>query len=194
VISGNILSRIIDHIGAIVEEENIMDIFRRIFRTSTALLPVVFIWLCVQYPAISAEAVKITIHRQHTSNSCKSGYLEVNGKIVAYTLELPSVGNINYISSIPAGTYRAHLRYDKNDHWRVELEDVPGGRKGVQIHIGNTTEHSTGCILLGEKLSADLCSIVGGTSAPAYRKFKEACYGNSKALPEIAILVAISDN
>src|SRR5688572_29357024 len=78
----------------------------------------------------------ITIHRQYPAAACVSGYLAVNGQTIVYSLERPWVDNLNNISSIPSGKYSAHLRYDKNDHWRIELNNVPG-RSGIQIHIGN---------------------------------------------------------
>jgi hypothetical protein len=46
---------------------------------------------------------KLTVARKHKDHNCTSGYLAVNGKVIAYTLELPWKGNAPLISSIPDG-------------------------------------------------------------------------------------------
>lgn len=134
--------------------------------------------LCASASECFAEDFTLTIHRQYTSEQCTSGYLAINGEIKAYTLELPWQGNEPEISSIPSGEYSANLRYDHSDKWRIELRDVPG-RTVVQIHTGNLPADSIGCILIGQELGDDLCSIKPGTSGPAYRALKEAFYGTS---------------
>jgi len=125
-----------------------------------------------------ATDFKITIFRQYPSGQCTSGYLAVNDSIICHTLEKPWVDNQQNISSIPSGKYKGILRYDHSDHWRIELLNVPN-RTYIQIHIGNTTDDISGCILVGDRLTSDLCSIVGGTSATAYQKLKNAFYGTS---------------
>ena len=62
---------------------------------------------------------KLTIARKYKSATCTSGYLAVNGKIIAYALERPWKGNVPLISSIPDGTYGGILRYDHVDTWRI---------------------------------------------------------------------------
>ena len=132
----------------------------------------------------------LTISRQHRSAVCTSGYLAVNGRVIAYTVELPWRGNAPEISSIPAGSYPAHLRYDHADKWRIELDDVPG-RTNVQIHIGNTTADIKGCILVGSSLSPSLCSVSG--SAAAYAALKTEFYGsaNPTSTPDRTIRVVV---
>ena len=120
------------------------------------------------------SVVVVTIDRQY-SDRCTSGYLLVDGKHVAYTLERPWVDNLRNISSIPAGTYKAKLRYDKKDKWRIELTNVPN-RSNVQVHIGNEVDQSKGCVLVGEKLDASLCKLE--RSANAYAKLRRAFYGS----------------
>src|SRR5207244_13465463 len=131
---------------------------------------------------------------QYPDSKCTSGYLAVNDEIICYTLEKPWKDNSQNISSIPAGTYQGIVRYDHADHWRIELQDVPD-RTNVQIHIGNEVDQSKGCILVGAKLGPDLCSIVGGTSAPAYKAIKSAFYGNDNptSTPDKAISLTIRD-
>jgi hypothetical protein len=73
---------------------------------------------------VAAEDFTLTIYRQYSDANCTSGYLAVNGTIIAYTLELPWQNNAPLISAIPGGKYSAILRYDHSDQWRIELEGV----------------------------------------------------------------------
>jgi hypothetical protein len=132
------------------------------------------------------------VYRQHPGEKCTSGYLAVNGNVAAYTLERPWIDNEQNISSIPAGKYKGTLRYDHTDLWRIELLDVPG-RTNVQIHIGNKTDETQGCILVGRKLGEDLCSLK--ESAPAYKDLKRAFYGteNPTSCPDKDIVVEVKD-
>lgn len=143
----------------------------------------------------SAEDFKVTIFREYPDHKCTSGYLAVNDNIICYTLEKPWKDNQKNISSIPAGSYDGILRYDHSDHWRIELLNVPGNRTHIQIHVGNTVADVSGCILVGDKLGPDLCTIVGGTSKPAYNKLKSAFYGtdNPTSTPDKNISVEIKD-
>jgi uncharacterized protein DUF5675 len=141
----------------------------------------------------------VAIYRQYASEKCMSGYLAVSRdgakeQIICYTLERPWKDNQQNLSSVPAGTYDAHLRYDHQDHWRIELEGVPN-RTNVQIHIGNEPDESKGCVLVGTSLTKDLCRISGGTSAQAYAKLKESFYGTAqpKSTPLLFISVSVSD-
>jgi Family of unknown function (DUF5675) len=133
---------------------------------------------------------KLTIARKHKSASCTSGYLAVNGKIIAYTLELPWQGNAPLISSIPDGKYGGILRYDHPDKWRIELKGVPG-RSNVQIHTGNTPDNSEGCILVGLRLGDDLCTVID--SKKAYEAFRTVFYGspNPTSTPNKIITVTV---
>lgn len=133
---------------------------------------------------------KLTIARKYKGDKCTSGYLAVNGDVIAYALELPWKNNAPLISAIPDGTYPGTLRYDHADRWRIELSGVPG-RTSVQIHTGNTPDDTEGCILVGLKLGADLCSVVD--SKKAYDALRTAFYGsaNPTATPNKAITVAV---
>jgi hypothetical protein len=133
---------------------------------------------------------RLTVARKHRDSKCTSGYLAVNGAIIAYTLELPWKGNAPLISSIPDGSYSAILRYDHPDKWRIELSRVPG-RGNVQIHTGNVPDDSEGCILVGLNLGADLCSVL--ESKKAYDALRTAFYGspNPVATPNKTITVIV---
>jgi hypothetical protein len=132
----------------------------------------------------------LTIARKHKTGSCTSGYLAVNGTIIAYTLELPYLNNKPLLSSIPDGRYAAILRYDHLDGWRIELSNVPR-RTNIQIHTGNKTADSVGCILVGTALGADLCSISG--SKAAYASLRSSFYGsdNPVSTPDKSITVVV---
>jgi hypothetical protein len=78
----------------------------------------------------------------------------VRGRYLSDTLELPFRNNASQISAIPVGTYRGFLRRSTHG-WRLELQ-VPG-RGAIQIHLGNTPDHSMGCILVGE--NAKECAV-----------------------------------
>lgn len=140
-----------------------------------------------------SEDFRLTVFRQYPGQRCTSGYLAINGTIICYTLERPWVDNLRNISSIPSGIYQATLRYDHTDHWRIELSGVPGGRTYVQIHIGNEPDETLGCILVGRRLDADLCSL--RESRQAYDDIKNAFYGsaNPVATPDKNISVEIID-
>src|SRR5690349_9315588 len=96
----------------------------------------------------------ISVHRAVSNDKGTFGNLFVNGEKLCRTLELPVGGGPEGKGPIPAGKFAAHLRYDKPDHWRIQLDDVtdePAKRTGVQIHIGNSADDTTGCILVGMK-------------------------------------------
>jgi hypothetical protein len=137
--------------------------------------------------------INLHIYREYKSDSCISGYLAVENKVIAYTLERPDVANLNGFSAVRAGVYPAYLRYDKKDKWRIQLDHVPN-RTEVQIHIGTQVTDSGGCILVGLQMGADLCTL--SDSSGAYAKFKKAFYGalGETEIPKIMdIQVEIDD-
>lgn len=119
---------------------------------------------------------QIAIHRSAENNECTTGYLSVDGRMVCYTLELPDNANRRNVSRIPAGSYRAHLRYDHEDAWRVELENVRG-RTNVEIHVGNWPFDTEGCILVGAGVDPQGCRL--RDSERAYEQLRTALYGDS---------------
>jgi hypothetical protein len=148
-----------------------------------------FVLSGAQVGAHSSE-FKLTIGRKYKGSSCTSGYLAVNGRVIAYTVELPWRGNKPLISSIPDGSYAGILRYDHTDMWRIELTGVPG-RTHVQIHTGNVPDDTEGCILVGLKLGDDYCSVID--SSRAYDALRNAFYGSPDPVltPDKSITVVI---
>lgn len=155
-----------------------------------AALTVPLLLVTTRLFAAPPAAFVVTIARKHMGSDCTSGYLAVNGSIIAYTLELPFQGNAPLISAIPNGSYDGFLRYDHPDRWRIELKNVPG-RGNVQIHTGNTVADSEGCILVGSALNAELCGVTG--SKAAYDALRTAFYGspNPVATPDKTITVKV---
>jgi hypothetical protein len=88
------------------------------------------------------------------------------------TLELPYRNDITDISSIRPGTYQGAVRSDGHLGWRIEL-NVPT-RRNIQIHPGNTTDDTTGCILVGDR-SSQPCFV--GNSQKRRNEIK-AIYGD----------------
>ncbi len=121
--------------------------------------------------ADTPKAVSLTIHRQHKGSDCVSGQMDLDGQVVAYTLERPWEGNIPLISSIPAGHYHGFVRTRTKDRWRIELTDVPN-RPNIQLHVGNFLADGVGCILIGSNLTPNLCTLTD--SKAAFDKFKIA--------------------
>ena len=86
-------------------------------------------------------------------------------KALGSTLELPWRNNLNDISRIPAGAYKAKTRTDGDLGWRIQLDPVPK-REFVEIHIGNFPKNSIGCILLGTgRSTTDGCNVTGSAQA-----------------------------
>jgi hypothetical protein len=127
----------------------------------------------------SQENFDILIERKLSSEQCNMGYLFINNLPICYSLELPWKDNESNISCIPKGKYNGILRYDKKDGWRIQLESVPN-RTGVQIHIGNYTSQTQGCILVGKSVDTDNCSVQN--SSNSYSKIKDIFYGTKKPI------------
>ena len=97
----------------------------------------------------------IVIDRFRPCSQSIVGKLYANGKYICYTLELAWLWNSNYVSCVPPGQYGSHIRHDKADGWRIQLDHVPGPRTGVQIHIGNYPRDIVGCVLVGTQYGPD---------------------------------------
>ncbi len=156
-------------------------IIRKLLMSASFLISIV----CV------ADPFTVEVKRTSFNSSSLTGELFVNGEFLTHTLELPWNNNRSFISSIPAGTYSAFLRYDKNDKWRLQLENVPN-RSGVQIHIGNWPSQIEGCVLVGNKAFNVTNELK--ESSEAYRLLKKSFYGtdNPSMTPDLTIKVKIS--
>jgi hypothetical protein len=86
----------------------------------------------------------LTLVRDIKSDKAILGKLYLNGGIVCYTLE-------NAAKAIPCGMYS--VQNSKSPKFKRELPlvwnaKVPASR-GIRIHVGNTVESSSGCVLVG---------------------------------------------
>ena len=94
------------------------------------------------------------------------GVLQLFGKVLCYTLELPDKNNQRKISCIPSGKYKC-LRVISptfGNCWQVQK--VPN-RSEILIHTGNTHKDILGCILLGSGVGylTDNRAVLGSKNA-----------------------------
>jgi len=83
------------------------------------------------------------------------GELTLNGKHIAYTIELPWRDNKRRISCIPEGTYILRKRYSEKFKWHFVLLDVPN-RRCILIHPANDAQKELqGCIAPVTKITAE---------------------------------------
>jgi hypothetical protein len=101
------------------------------------------------------------------------GKLYANGKYICYTLELAWFWNAQCRSCVPPGQYNGHIRQDKPDGWRIQLDGVPA-REAIQIHVGNYPRDTEGCVLVGTTYGPDF--VLGSGEAYA---LLEAAYQSS---------------
>ena len=143
------------------------------------------------FTSFQPDVLQIEIVRETKTNNCILGRMNANGVAICKTLELPWKENEEDISSVPAGDYKGTLRYDHTDQWRIELENVKD-RTHVQIHIGNYTTDTKGCILVGTTANKN-CSVTD--SKTAYWKLKKAFYGTEfpNSTPNKEIEISIHD-
>ena len=107
-----------------------------------------------------------------------------NRKFLAYTLEDEYREEKEmHETRIPAGTYNVTLRTEGGFHQRyvtkygdmhkgmLWVRDVPGFEY-ILIHTGNTDEHTSGCLLLGDSQTNNQIKEDGfiGSSVQAYKR------------------------
>ena len=104
-----------------------------------------------------------------------NGKLEVDGKFICYTIELPWKDNQAGVSCIPEGKYFISKRYSAKFKWHLEVKDVEN-RNYILFHPANyalTELH--GCIAPVLKLSG---AGMGLQSKLAFEKLKALVYGS----------------
>ena len=137
------------------------------------------------------EIFKVQILRTYDSDKVTMGEMYVNGNLTAMTLEKPWKENQAEISCIPAGRYPAILRYDKkrDKYFTIELKQTLP-RTNIQIHVGNDTDDTIGCILVG--LKAKMIDNTIGESINAITQLKTIFYGTDNPImcPDLEISVS----
>ena len=106
--------------------------------------------------------MKLTVVRTQFGTDATNGMLLIDGIFECYTLEDQyQAVKVMHETCIPEGTYDIkfrtvggfHEKYKKrygNDHYgMLHLQDVPNFTY-ILIHAGNTDEHTSGCLIVGE--------------------------------------------
>ena len=106
--------------------------------------------------------MKLQVVRTQFGKDATNGLLFVNGVFECYTLEDQyQAVKVMHENCIPEGTYDIkfrtvggfHEKYKKkygNSHYgMLHLQDVPNFTY-ILIHAGNTDEHTSGCLIVGE--------------------------------------------
>ena len=106
--------------------------------------------------------MKLQVVRTQFGKDATNGLLFVNGVFECYTLEDQyQAVKVMHETCIPEGTYDIkfrtvggfHEKYKKkygNAHYgMLHLQDVPNFTY-ILIHAGNTDEHTSGCLIVGE--------------------------------------------
>ena len=142
--------------------------------------------------------MKLQVVRTQFGTDATNGLLFVDGLFECYTLEDQyQAVKVMHETCIPEGTYDIkfrtvggfHEKYKKrygNDHYgMLHLQDVPNFTY-ILIHAGNTDEHTSGCLIVGETQQDLDLSDDGfiGHSGVAYKKLykkvaKELLLGKS---------------
>ena len=141
--------------------------------------------------------MKLDVVRTQFGKDATNGLLFINGIFECYTLEDQyQEVKVMHETCIPEGEYEIKLRTVGGFHSRyvkkygdfhkgmLWLQDVPGFEY-ILIHTGNTDEHTSGCLIVGDTQQDLDVSFNGmvGASVNAYKKLypkvsKELLMGN----------------
>jgi hypothetical protein len=130
------------------------------------------------------DKMKLTVVRTQFGTDATNGLLFIDGIFECYTLEDQyQAVKVMHETCIPEGTYDLkfrktggfHAKYSeryKNSHYgMLHIQDVPNFTY-ILIHTGNTDEHTSGCLIVGETQQDLEVSKDGfiGSSTVAYKK------------------------
>ena len=106
--------------------------------------------------------MKLTVVRTQLGKDATNGILLIDGVFECYTLEDQyQAVKVMHETCIPEGTYNIKFRntggfhtkykarYGNAHHGMLHLQNVPGFTY-ILIHAGNTDEHTSGCLIVGE--------------------------------------------
>ena len=106
--------------------------------------------------------MKLTVVRTQFGTDATNGILLVDGLFECYTLEDQyQAVKVMHETCIPEGTYdikfrtvggfheRYKTKYGNAHYGMLHLQDVPNFTY-ILIHAGNTDEHTSGCLIVGE--------------------------------------------
>ena len=128
--------------------------------------------------------MKLQVIRTQFGTDATNGLLFIDGIFECYTLEDQyQAVKVMHETCIPEGTYDIKFRktggfhakyterYKNAHHGMLHIQDVPNFTY-ILIHTGNTDEHTSGCLIVGETQQGLEVSKDGfiGSSAVAYKK------------------------
>ena len=106
--------------------------------------------------------MKLQVVRTQFGKDATNGLLFIDGVFECYTLEDQyQAVKVMHETCIPEGTYNIKFRtvggfhtkyserYGKSHYGMLHLQDVPNFTY-ILIHAGNTDEHTSGCLIVGE--------------------------------------------
>ena len=105
--------------------------------------------------------MKLTVVRTQFGTDATNGILLINNEFECFTLEDQyQAVKVMHETCIPEGTYKIDFRKlvdsmpsiqrYKNAHYgMLHVQDVPNFTY-ILIHTGNTDEHTSGCLIVGE--------------------------------------------
>ena len=150
--------------------------------------------------------MKLKLYRISSEADSTSGILMIDDKFECYTLEDEQRQvKVMHETAIPLGIYEIQFRTVGGFHSKyikrfgdmhkgmLELQDVPNFQY-ILIHCGNTDEHTSGCILVGDSQENNIVKKDGfiGSSTQAYKriypKIASALINNEKVTIEIVDL------
>lgn len=137
--------------------------------------------------------MRITVNRFISDGDSTISLIMVDGVFVCFGLEdeyreVKVAGE----TRIPAGVYRVGVRtvggFDARYSTKfadihdgmLHVLDVPGFEY-ILIHVGNTDEHTAGCLLVGSTADPTPGKMMIGRSVDAYRKFYPMVIAAAKA-------------
>tara|TARA_R110002126_G_scaffold75248_4_gene187554 strand:+ start:103 stop:507 length:405 start_codon:yes stop_codon:yes gene_type:complete len=105
--------------------------------------------------------INLLLIRDTFSEKSTIGELFLNGERICDTLENPWLDNQRNISCIPEGEYKVRLRLPREsatrDYIHLLVKEVPN-RDWILFHKGNTSQDTSGCILVGLGSQQDFVS------------------------------------
>lgn len=153
--------------------------------------------------------MELKLYRISSQADSTNGILYINNEFACYTLEDEQREiKVKHETAIPLGIYEIQFRTVGGFHDRykkrfsgihkgmLELQDVPNFQY-ILIHCGNTDEHTSGCILLGDTQENNELVKDGfiGKSTQAYSriypKIAGALINNEKVTIEIIDLAKL---
>ena len=107
----------------------------------------------------------------------------------SFKLQMDTLEHTDY--AIPSSFYRLRITHSPRFKELLPILDGVLGRSGIRIHAGNTIEHTTGCILVGERLEAKGERLL--SSRKALNQLREYLLNYQKEYPKDEIYIEVCD-